>query len=301
MEENFYFAGAARAHEFYRIARRHSIDAPTSVKFHMPELPEVQTVVATLRPRLLGKRIEFARIHRADVIRPTSVDLAGLLKHRVISDITRRGKKILFHLGDGNRFYVHLGMSGRLMLQTGDAPLAAHTHVVLQTIVGEVRFVDPRRFGGIFWLGSESIADENLGPEPLEIRAAELARRLSRTRRAIKNALLDQSVIAGLGNIYVDEALFEAGIHPLTLADRLTRDQVAALTRSIKRVLNRALKHRGSTLRDYRDPDDNAGEFQKLHRVYHRAGKPCQKCKTPIESIRLGGRSTHFCPKCQKN
>jgi formamidopyrimidine-DNA glycosylase len=187
------------------------------------------------------------------------------------------------------------------MLQTGDAPLAAHTHVVLQTIVGEVRFVDPRRFGGIFWLGSESIADENLGPEPLEIRAAELARRLSRTRRAIKNALLDQSVIAGLGNIYVDEALFEAGIHPLTLADRLTRDQVAALTRSIKRVLNRALKHRGSTLRDYRDPDDNAGEFQKLHRVYHRAGKPCQKCKTPIESIRLGGRSTHFCPKCQKN
>jgi formamidopyrimidine-DNA glycosylase len=108
-------------------------------------------------------------------------------------------------------------------------------------------------------------------------------------------------VIAGLGNIYVDEALFDAGIHPLAVADKLTKDQVATLTRSIKRVLNRALKHRGSTLRDYRDPDNQAGKFQKLHQVYHRAGKPCAKCKTPIERIVLGGRSTHFCPKCQKN
>jgi formamidopyrimidine-DNA glycosylase len=138
-----------------------------------------------------------------------------------------------------------------------------------------------------------------MGPEPLLIRPAQLAHRLSRTTRAIKNVLLDQTVLAGVGNIYADEALFLAGIHPLSPSHQLSVEQVRRLNRSVKLTLRRALRHRGSTLRDYVDGDGNAGGFQKLHSVYDRTGKPCRACRTPIERIVLGGRSTHFCPKCQ--
>jgi formamidopyrimidine-DNA glycosylase len=127
-----------------------------------------------------------------------------------------------------------------------------------------------------------------------------LAARLARTKRVIKSALLDQSLIAGLGNIYVDESLFGAGVHPLLRADRLTPAQVAALIRSIKATLRRALNHRGSTLRDYRDANGDSGNFQRLHRVYGREGQPCRKCRAAIVRIVVGGRSTHFCPVCQK-
>jgi formamidopyrimidine-DNA glycosylase len=126
-----------------------------------------------------------------------------------------------------------------------------------------------------------------------------LAIRLKQTKRVVKTALLDQSLIAGLGNIYADEALFAAGIHPRTPSHRLSSAQIAALSREIKQVLRRALRHRGSTLRDYRDANGRPGNFQKLHRVYDRAGQPCQNCRTPIVRIVLGARSTHFCPKCQ--
>jgi formamidopyrimidine-DNA glycosylase len=138
-----------------------------------------------------------------------------------------------------------------------------------------------------------------MGPEPLSMRASQLADRLSRTSRAIKNALMDQHVVAGLGNIYVDESLFAAGIHPLTPANTLTTEQLALLTKSIKKVLRNAIRHRGSTLRDYVDAEGGKGAFQLLHSVYDRAKKPCRRCKTPIERIVLGGRSTHFCPNCQ--
>jgi formamidopyrimidine-DNA glycosylase len=138
-----------------------------------------------------------------------------------------------------------------------------------------------------------------MGPEPLTLRTPRLGAALARTRRAIKNALLDQSVIAGLGNIYVDESLFRARIHPLTIAAELRAEQVAALNRSIKATLRKAIHHRGSTLRDYFDANGDPGGFQKLHAVYARAGENCRRCKTPIERIVLAGRSTHFCPRCQ--
>ncbi|HZN65914.1 MAG TPA: zinc finger domain-containing protein, partial [Tepidisphaeraceae bacterium] len=127
----------------------------------------------------------------------------------------------------------------------------------------------------------------------------QLARQLARTTRAVKNALMDQRVVAGLGNIYVDESLFAAGIHPLAPADRLTAEQIAQLNRAIKLTLRRALRHRGSTLRDYLDAEGNAGGFQRLHRVYDRAGQPCRSCKSLVERIVLSGRSTHFCSRCQ--
>ena len=265
----------------------------------MPELPEVQTVVNTLRPRVVGRRIARVRLHRTDILSPAGTDLPSLLAGRTIDDLTRRAKRIVFTLDRGDRFYVHLGMTGRLVLNRPEDPLLPHTHLLLdldnQT---EIRFTDPRRFGGIWWLGSNH-AQDDIGPEPLSTRPQQLAKRLARTTRAIKNALLDQTVLAGLGNIYVDESLFAAGIHPLTPASTLAPAQIARLNRAIKSTLRRALRHRGSTLRDYRDADGLPGDFQSRHRVYDREGKPCPNCGTVIHRIVLGGRSTHFCPKCQ--
>jgi formamidopyrimidine-DNA glycosylase len=273
----------------------------------MPELPEVETVVRTLRPRLVGRAITAVRLHRPDVLDPAGTDLAGHLLGRVVASVERRGKRIIVALDDGNRFYVHLGMTGRLTVEPIGAEVKSHTHLVIEVTETEtkappqeVRFSDPRRFGGIWWLGTAASGDERMGPEPLGMRAAQLGKRLAATKRAIKSALLDQELVAGLGNIYVDESLFLARIHPLTPANELTAAQIKELTRAIKQVLRTAIRHRGSTLRDYRDAAGEAGGFQARHKVYDRAGKPCARCRTPIERIVLGGRSTHFCPRCQR-
>jgi formamidopyrimidine-DNA glycosylase len=265
----------------------------------MPELPEVQTVVTTLKPRVVGKTIARVVSLRADIVTPSDVVLPELLHGRRIVSVERRGKRIVFALDDGNRFYVHLGMTGQLTVTSADAHLLPHTHLELDLGGTRLRFRDPRRFGGVWWLGRESTGDAGMGPEPLKLRPAQLFRRLHKTTRAVKNALMDQTVVAGLGNIYVDESLFAAGIHPLTPGNELTVEQVGRLNRAIKATLRRAIRHRGSTLRDYVDAEGESGAFQKLHRVYDRAGKPCRRCRTPIERIVLGGRSTHFCPKCQ--
>lgn len=264
----------------------------------MPELPEVQTVVTTLRPRVLGRVIRRVVSFRPDIVTPAGADLPSLLAGRMVRSIDRRGKRIIFTLDDDNRFYIHLGMSGRLSVVPPGTPLPTHIHLELDVGDEHMRFRDPRRFGGVWWLGRGS-ADDGIGPEPLGLRSSELLRRLSRTTRAVKNALLDQRLVAGLGNIYVDEALHAAQIHPLTPADQLSAAEVGRLSRSIKATLNRAIRHRGSTLRDYTDANGAAGGFQKLHRVYDRSGDPCHHCRAPIERIVLGGRSTHFCSKCQ--
>ena len=267
----------------------------------MPELPEVQTVVTTLRPKVVGRTIRAVALARTDIVTPATADLVTLLTGRSVLDVQRRGKRIVFSLDDGNRFYVHLGMTGQLTATSRSVSPAPHTHLELDVGDGLVlRFRDPRRFGGVWWLGAEAGAqDVGIGPEPLGLRPGQLAKRLARTTRAIKSALLDQRVVAGLGNIYVDEALFAAAIHPLSPAYGLTAAQVARLNRAIKATLRRALRHRGSTLRDYMDADGAAGGFQRLHRVYDRTGQPCRTCRSPVERIVLGGRSTHFCPRCQ--
>jgi len=277
------------------------MDAPGGGKFRrVPELPEVQTVVNTLSPRLVGGTFRRVAHVRGDIVEPTGFGLAMALTGRTVSAITRRGKRIVITLDDGNAFYVHLGMTGRLTIEKANAPVPLHTHFIadLATGAAQLRFCDPRRFGGLFWLGRDA-TDDRMGPEPLSMTPSDLAAKLSRTKRAIKNALMDQSVVAGLGNIYVDESLFAAGIHPQKRADRLTSDDVARLSRAIKVTLKRAIRHRGSSLRDYVDADGERGGFQNLHRVYAREGDPCATCGTPIRRIVLGGRSTHWCPKCQ--
>jgi formamidopyrimidine-DNA glycosylase len=296
----------------------------------MPELPEVQTVIDTLRPRLLGARILSIPHLRRDIVIPESCDLPPHLIGRSIANLSRRGKRIIFTLDDGNRFYIHLGMTGRLTLEGADGPVQKHTHAIIAIECGmqndecrtkahksaaprashssflihpssfplSLRFRDPRRFGGIWWLGKDSPAGD-MGPEPLLMRPAQLLRGLSHTTRAIKNVLLDQTVVAGIGNIYADESLFLARIHPLTPANTLSAEEAGRLNRAIKLTLRRALRHRGSTLRDYVDGDGVKGAYQKQHRVYDRAEEPCRVCKSPIERLVLGGRSAHFCPNCQ--
>jgi formamidopyrimidine-DNA glycosylase len=275
----------------------------------MPELPEVQTVVTSLRGRVTGARIAAVRLNRPDILSPPDTDLAALLVGRSIASVDRRAKRIVVTLDDANRFYIHLGMSGQLTVEPLAAEVRNHTHFVMElegsgfSVQGsgnaELRFRDPRRFGGVFWLGQEPDNGE-LGPEPLTLRPQQLIKLLAGTRRPIKSALLDQRLIAGLGNIYADEALFEAGVHPLARTDRLSADRVTRLNRAIKLTLRRAIAARGSTLRDLVDADSAPGEYRLKHKVYAREGQPCQKCRTTIRRIVLGGRSTCFCPNCQK-
>ena len=267
----------------------------------MPELPEVETIVRSLRPSLLSRRIDRAQVNRTDIIDPPGIDFAALAKGRTIRNLSRRAKRIVFELDDATRFYIHLGMSGHLSLESPKSPLQTHTHLILDIAGKELRFVDPRRFGGVFWLGKDKSIEEGLGPEPLEMEPHDLAPRLRKVRRAIKTALLDQKLIAGIGNIYADEALFTAQIHPRRLASRLSSDQVTRLSIAIKTVLTRAIEHKGSTVRNYRDANGQPGEFQKVHQVYDRTAKPCLVCGNPISRIVLGGRSTHFCRTCQAN
>ena len=224
-----------------------------------------------------------------------------MLTGRTIEDIARRGKRIVFTLDADERFYVHLGMSGRLGMHPSNEPMARHTHLIIgfKDLNAELRFVEPRRFGGVWWLGHELPPEGNMGPEPMQTRPKQLARQLAHTKRAIKNALLDQTVIAGLGNIYVDESLFRRGFYPLTPANALTTDQIAPepLDQDDPPPSPASSRQHPSRLPRRQRP---TRRVQSLHCVYDREGNPCRTCRTPITRIVLGGRSTHYCPKCQR-
>jgi len=270
----------------------------------MPELPEVETVVRTLRNRLTGASIKGVTVRHAGIIRCADAPLPAALPGLMIAAVRRRGKRIEIDLSDGRVLRFHLGMTGQLRLQKPAEPAPVHTHLVLHLAgegddVSELRFADARRIGGVWLLRREQASCEDLGPEACDISAAVLARRLARTRRPVKTVLLDQSVIAGLGNIYADESLHAAGIHPRAPANRLSPAQIARLAAAIRRIVHLAIRHRGSSVRDYVDGDGLPGTFQKLHRVYGRENQPCRRCGTPVKRIVLGGRSAHFCPKCQ--
>ncbi len=264
----------------------------------MPELPEVETVVRTLRPQLVGSVVRGVTLHRHDFAKPHGFDWQCIVGREVVA-VSRRAKRIIVTIDDGNRFIAHLGMTGRLTFCDASDDMAKHTHVVFNFGVGELRFCDPRRFGNLTWMGRDC-CESGVGPEPLTLKAAHLADRLLTTRRPVKSALLDQTFIAGLGNIYADEALFAAGIHPLTPCNAIDRPAAAGLCRSIKRILRRAINAGGSTLRDYVDANGKAGRAQQLHKVYARNDQPCRKCHTVISKLVLGGRSTHFCEHCQQ-
>ncbi len=265
----------------------------------MPELPEVESVVRTLSPLVTGQRLLEILHLRADMVEPAGFDLTSAIQNRRIRSLTRRAKRIVFLLDDGNRFFIHLGMSGRLTCVAKDQPIKKHTHLIAKFSKDlQIRLVDPRRFGAIVWLGSSD--HQNVGPEPFEMSPEQFYESIHKTKRSIKAALLDQNLIAGIGNIYADEALFLAGVRPQVRADRLSRKQSDRLLQSIVDVLNTAITKGGSTIRDYVDANGVKGDFQSHHNVYDRAGKPCRTCGNKIKGIRLAGRSTCFCMICQK-
>jgi formamidopyrimidine-DNA glycosylase len=280
----------------------------------MPELPEVETIRRALEPRLIGRVVERAVLHRRDVLvmpgkrSPTPTSPRDLLEGARVTRLCRRGKQmaIIAAADDVERvLIVQLGMSGQLLWADDAGAPVDHVHAEW-AIAGERRlfFRDPRRFGGLRALSTAAALEDewrSLGPDALDVTARHLHEALNATDRSLKATLLDQSVLAGLGNIYVDEALFLAGLHPARRASSLKRRPEASerLAAAIVRVLTEALSHGGSTLRDYYGPDGSPGGFQHRHRVYGRSGQPCAVCGDPIQSQTLAGRTTCWCPGCQ--
>ncbi|MGE5404499.1 MAG: bifunctional DNA-formamidopyrimidine glycosylase/DNA-(apurinic or apyrimidinic site) lyase [Candidatus Saccharibacteria bacterium] len=266
----------------------------------MPELPEVETVTRSLQV-IKGQSIEGFEV--SPLVLRLQEYLAQDVVGQKIRSIERRGKFIVMSLSASRYLVVHLGMSGRLFLSPPDEPLAKHTHAVLTTHEKkQVRYFDPRRFGGV-WLTFDPVnVVGNLGPEPLspEFTEKHLTDKLSTRKIAIKSLLLDQQVLAGVGNIYADEALHRAGIKPDRPANSLTRAEISRLYKAIIETLQLSIEKRGTTFRDYRDGLNQPGGFQDHLLVYGREGKPCHSCGRVLRREVIGGRSSHYCEHCQK-
>ena len=269
----------------------------------MPELPEVETIRQRLDERLRGADVTAVRIARADVIRGARTP-AALLKGRTLGHFERHGKQLAITTQGDARVSVHLGMSGSLDLAQPGAPRPPHTHVIWVCDNDlELRFCDPRRFGGI-WThpNRQHLLDTRwnaLGPDAAALTPRQLAACCSGRTGPVKGVLLNQALLAGVGNIYADEALHAAHISPHRPAERLTPDDHRALATQIRKVLRNAIRAGGSTIRDYRTPDGGAGGYAKAHAVYGRAGQACQRCGHVLTGSRLAGRATVHCGVCQ--
>jgi len=308
----------------------------TSYNRPMPELPEVETIARGVNQRVRGDRIVVVWFGgKREPFKTPAARQARGLEGRTILAVHRTGKHIVCELGaaaesmeshpsrknkDAARvghpdagvteqasetaaqWIVHLGMTGRLLVTTPDAPVALHTHARLSLSSGrELRFVDPRRFGRLEYRElSRSAGFLAPGADPLNVTAAEFARLFHGRRLAIKAALLNQKLLAGVGNIYADESLFRAGIRPRRLAGRLSRAELEGLRLALGEVLRDAIRLGGSSVSDYVDAEGERGFFQLEHCVYQRTGLPCLRCQTPIRRLALAGRGTHYCPQCQR-
>lgn len=271
----------------------------------MPELPEVETIARDLAPRLAGTRVVDVRIVHADVVAGEPEAFAEGLRGLHVAEVTRRGKNVVVRMEDDSRLVVNLGMTGRLV--TSDAPRAAELgHVAVRFLLHDGRdllYDDTRRFGLLQHMGPGEWLERDaaLGAEPLadDFSGDRLWRLLKRTRSPVRNALLDQYRVAGIGNIYALEALHRAGIRPTRRGHRITRREAHRLRDAIRDVLARAIEHRGTTFSDYRDASGEAGGFQSLLRVYGREGEPCATCGTPVKRTTLTNRGAFYCPECQ--
>jgi formamidopyrimidine-DNA glycosylase len=261
----------------------------------MPELPEVETVVRSVAAYLAGRRIVSTQFTSRFVTPGNRARLVRKLAGRRIESVTRRGKFILIALDQGT-LTVHLGMTGKLLVE-GEA--GEHTHGVFTLDDGLLLYHDPRQFGRIEFSEGAPPRVARLGPEPLEIGFDEFRARLQRKAR-MKALLLNQAFLAGLGNIYADESLFAAGIHPLTIANSLSAARASKLYTSIRGILSHAIELGGSSISDYVNGRGERGWFQMEHRVYGREGEPCATCGRPIRKILVAQRGTHYCPHCQK-
>ena len=295
---------------------RKNFASPVFYNEPMPELPEVETIARGVDARVRGDRIIEAWFsgHREPFKTPPQEQAKGL-EGRTILGVHRSGKHLICELGPANgglsdvkignpgaQWIVHLGMTGRLLVTTPDGPVADHTHARLKLASGrEIRFVDPRRFGRLELrdLG-RSTGFTGAGEEPLTIGPEEFAGLFHGRKLTIKAALLNQTLLTGVGNIYADESLFHAGIRPRRRAGKLTRVELERLRQELRIVLEHAIRLGGSSVSDYVDADGVRGFFQLEHCVYLRTGQPCRVCGTPIRRILVGGRGTHYCPHCQR-
>jgi formamidopyrimidine-DNA glycosylase len=288
----------------------------------MPELPEVETIVRSLASRVTGDVIESVWLgSKPEPLKSAASEIAATLESTRIAGVRRVGKHIVFDLENGGRasspvprksrqtsskakarsstsqWIVHLGMTGRMLVCKPDQAIEKHTHAVARLASGrELRFVDPRRFGRL----SVAHGFDAGGLEPLEVKLDPFVGLFRGRQTPIKSALLNQNLLRGVGNIYADESLFRAGIRPRRRAASVTRKELPLLYDAIQDVLKEAIKLGGSSVSDYVDSDGEEGFFQLQHRVYGREGKPCLVCKTPIKRIVIAGRSSHYCPRCQK-
>jgi formamidopyrimidine-DNA glycosylase len=273
----------------------------------VPELPEVEVIRRALVPRVVGRQIAAVHILESRITRRrgTPQEVASSLAGRTVVALRRRGKFFLFDL-DGDSLVVRLGMTGQLRWWETEAGFQSdtHTHATLRFAEGGIlSYRDVRKFGEIFLLPTPAVESTlKIGLEPLDPTfTCEKLRAMCRSSGVrIKLLLLNQRKIAGIGNIYADEALFRAGLRPTRRAATLHPDEVQALRRSIRAVLRAGVRHGGSSISDFRNPSGEPGDFAPLHRVYHRHGQPCLTCHTPIRRIILGQRGTHFCPACQQ-
>ena len=270
----------------------------------MPELPEVETIARGLAGRVMGDVIESVWLgEKREPLKSPPQEIAGTLTGKRIASVRRLGKHIVFDLARDHeprpaaQWIVHLGMTGQMLVSRPEVEIAKHTHAIVKLASGrELRFVDPRRFGRL----SVAHGFETSGSEPLEISEENFISLFCARKTPIKSALLNQKLLRGVGNIYADESLYRAGVRPRRRAASLTRDELHKLYRAVQKVLKEAIAAGGSSVSDYVDADGEEGFFQLRHRVYGREGKPCYKCKTPIKRVVIAGRSSHYCPKCQR-
>ncbi|MGA7461294.1 MAG: bifunctional DNA-formamidopyrimidine glycosylase/DNA-(apurinic or apyrimidinic site) lyase [Candidatus Korobacteraceae bacterium] len=282
----------------------------------MPELPEVETVARGLDKHIAGDTIESVWLgSKPEPLKSPAAEIASVLEHSRIARVRRVGKHVVFDLEADKRggkngsparaqWIVHLGMTGQLLIASPAIETAKHTHAVLKLASGrELRFVDPRRFGRLAVVRIESGDGPGFaapGDEPLEAKIDDFISLFRHRKTPIKSALLNQKLLSGVGNIYADEALFRAKVRPRRRASSLTHAELQKLHTGLLAVLRQAIKLGGSSINDYVDAEGRAGFFQLKHRVYGREGKPCFVCKTPIKRVIIAGRSSHYCPQCQK-
>src|SRR5215471_9472170 len=279
----------------------------------MPELPEVETVARGLQALIAGRKILSVSLGKTDFMdNPATIEKE--LPGRCILGVERYGKFLLLRLGtapeiestqsaEESALLVHLGMTGMLLPQAVAEPPKKHTHAAMLLDDGrELRYVDARRFGRMAYLAGEVLQKElqRFGLDPLAMSVEEFMSEIHARRARIKALLLDQSVIRGVGNIYADESLWKAKVHPAQLGVRLTTDELHKLYRAIQGILRKAIVLRGSSISDFLDADGIPGEYQRHHRVYGREGKRCARCKSLIRRVIVAGRSSYFCPNCQK-
>jgi formamidopyrimidine-DNA glycosylase len=277
----------------------------------MPELPEVETLARGLQRELAGRRVLSVELGKTDFM-DNPAEIEREMPGSKIRGVERYGKFMLLRLQRSSEtagapqesaLLVHLGMTGTMMPRPVNEPRAKHTHLVALLDDGrELRYIDPRRFGRIALLAGEKLREELLrfGADPLQISLEEFLRRILGRRARIKAMLLDQGVLRGVGNIYADESLWKARIHPARIGARLSIEEAKRLHRALQEILERAIALRGSSISDFLDAEGEPGEYQLHHKAYGREGKACYRCKTPIRRIVVAGRSSFFCPNCQK-